>query len=107
MFVLVILFSSRLIAKAISAPFCDKSLYFKTAEIVLPYFIANTNPVFNPSERFFMTPKPAHSFGFDTKALHSGYQPDAATGARAVPIYQSTSFVFENSYHAANLFALQ
>ncbi len=53
------------------------------------------------------TQKNAHSFGFDTKALHSGYQPEATTGARAVPIYQTTSFVFENSDHAANLFALQ
>jgi O-acetylhomoserine (thiol)-lyase len=46
-------------------------------------------------------------FGFNTKALHSGYDPDPTTGARAVPIYQSTSFVFEDSAHAAALFALQ
>ncbi len=39
--------------------------------------------------------------------LHAGYQPDPTTGARAVPIYQSTSFVFEDSAHAAELFALQ
>lgn len=45
--------------------------------------------------------------GFNTRALHAGYDPDPATGARAVPIYQSTSFVFENSEHAAKLFALQ
>jgi O-acetylhomoserine (thiol)-lyase len=45
--------------------------------------------------------------GFNTRALHAGYAPEATTGARAVPIYQSTSFVFENSDHAAALFALQ
>ena len=45
--------------------------------------------------------------GFNTRALHAGYSPDPTTHARAVPIYQSTSFVFENSAHAANLFALQ
>ena len=45
--------------------------------------------------------------GFNTRALHTGYDPDPATGARAVPIYQSTSFAFENSEHAAALFGLQ
>jgi len=46
-------------------------------------------------------------YGFNTRALHAGYQPDPTTHARAVPIYQSTSFVFENSEDAAQLFALQ
>ena len=45
--------------------------------------------------------------GFNTRALHAGYDPDPATHARAVPIYQSTSFTFEDSDHAARLFALQ
>jgi len=45
--------------------------------------------------------------GFDTLALHAGYAPDAATGARAVPIYQTTSYVFKDAAHAARLFALQ
>src|SRR6201997_2016612 len=45
--------------------------------------------------------------GFNTRALHHGYTPDPTTGARAVPIYQSTSFVFKDSDHAAALFALQ
>jgi len=45
--------------------------------------------------------------GFNTRALHHGYQPDPTTGARAVPIYQSTSFVFKDSAHAAALFSLQ
>lgn len=48
-----------------------------------------------------------HDWGFRTRALHAGGQPDAATGARAVPIYQSTSFVFEDTADAADLFALQ
>jgi len=44
---------------------------------------------------------------FDTLALHAGQQPDPATGARAVPIYQTTSFVFEDVDHAASLFNLE
>jgi len=50
---------------------------------------------------------PERIFGFNTRALHAGYQPEATTGARAVPIYQTTSFVFEDTDHAAALFALQ
>ena len=46
-------------------------------------------------------------WGFRTKALHSGTQPDPQTGARALPIYQSSAFVFENTEEAGNLFALQ
>jgi O-acetylhomoserine (thiol)-lyase len=45
--------------------------------------------------------------GFDTLALHAGATPDPATGARAVPIHLSTSFVFESSEHAASLFNLE
>jgi len=45
--------------------------------------------------------------GFATRSLHAGHTPDKASLARAVPIYQSTSFVFEDSAHAAALFALQ
>lgn len=48
-----------------------------------------------------------HRFGFRTRALHAGGTPDAATGARAVPIYQTSSFVFDDAADAANLFALQ
>ncbi|MCP5028582.1 MAG: O-acetylhomoserine aminocarboxypropyltransferase/cysteine synthase [Actinomycetia bacterium] len=48
-----------------------------------------------------------HEWGFQTRALHAGGAPDPATGARAVPIYQSTSFVFEDTADAADLFALQ
>lgn len=45
--------------------------------------------------------------GFATRCLHAGQHPDSETGARAVPIYQSSSFVFEDSAHAAALFALE
>ena len=45
--------------------------------------------------------------GFDTLALHAGAAPDPSTGARAVPIHLSTSFVFESSDHAAALFNLE
>jgi O-acetylhomoserine (thiol)-lyase len=48
-----------------------------------------------------------HSFGFRTRALHAGTPPDPATGARAQPIYLSTSFVFDSTEHAAELFALR
>ena len=48
-----------------------------------------------------------HSWGFATRSLHAGGRPDPTTGARAVPIYQSTSFVFEDTADAADLFALQ
>jgi O-acetylhomoserine (thiol)-lyase len=44
---------------------------------------------------------------FNTLALHAGYNPDPTTGARAVPIYQTTSYQFKNTDHAAALFALQ
>ena len=45
--------------------------------------------------------------GLNTLSLHAGQKPDPATGARAVPIYQTTSYVFKSSEHAANLFALK
>jgi O-acetylhomoserine (thiol)-lyase len=46
-------------------------------------------------------------FGFETRMLHAGHVPDAATGARAVPIYQTTSYVFEDTDFAAQLFELK
>jgi O-acetylhomoserine (thiol)-lyase len=46
-------------------------------------------------------------FGFNTRALHAGQRPDPATGSRAMPIYQTTSYVFEDTDQAAALFALQ
>jgi O-acetylhomoserine (thiol)-lyase len=47
------------------------------------------------------------AWGFRTRSLHAGAPPDPTTGARAVPIYQTTSFVFEDTADAADLFALQ
>ncbi len=46
-------------------------------------------------------------FGFATRQLHAGYSPDPTTGSRAVPLYQTTSYQFKNTEHAANLFALK
>jgi O-acetylhomoserine (thiol)-lyase len=53
-------------------------------------------------------PPPAHAadMGFETRAIHAGAAPDAATGARTTPIYQTTSFVFEDVDQAASLFNL-
>ncbi len=48
-----------------------------------------------------------HSFGFRTRALHAGTPPDPTTGARAMPIYLTSSFVFDSTEHAAELFALR
>jgi O-acetylhomoserine (thiol)-lyase len=47
------------------------------------------------------------SLGFNTRSLHAGHKPDAVTKARAVPIYQTTSFTFDDTEDAASLFALQ
>ncbi len=49
----------------------------------------------------------AHKFGFNTRQLHAGQQADPTTNARAVPIYQTTSYVFKDTDYAARLFALQ
>lgn len=48
-----------------------------------------------------------HRYGFETLAVHAGAAPDPTTGARAVPIYQTTSYVFDDVDHAAALFNLQ
>ena len=50
---------------------------------------------------------PDHHYGIESLCLHAGQQPDPVTGARAVPIYQTTSFVFDSAEHAASLFNLQ
>src|SRR5947199_4119333 len=47
------------------------------------------------------------TLGFNTRSLHAGYDPDPTTHARAVPIYQTTSFTFDDTEHAARLFGLQ
>ena len=48
-----------------------------------------------------------HEWGFRTRALHAGARPDPTTGARAVPIFQTSSYVFKDTADAADLFALQ
>jgi O-acetylhomoserine (thiol)-lyase len=49
----------------------------------------------------------APQYRFETLQLHAGHEPDAASKARAVPIYQTTSFTFDDADHAAALFGLQ
>lgn len=48
-----------------------------------------------------------HEFGFNTRQLHAGQNPDSETKSRAVPIYQTSSYLFENTDHAARLFSLE
>ena len=47
------------------------------------------------------------NFGFATKTIHAGARPEPVTGARNTPIYQTTSYVFDNTEHAKRLFSLQ
>jgi O-acetylhomoserine (thiol)-lyase len=54
-----------------------------------------------------MSDAPTRQFGFETRMLHAGHVPDALTGARAVPIYQTTSYVFDDADTAAQLFELK
>jgi O-acetylhomoserine (thiol)-lyase len=55
-----------------------------------------------------MTNRPGpRKFGFETRMVHAGHVPDATTGARAVPIHMTTSYVFDNADHAAQLFELK
>jgi O-acetylhomoserine (thiol)-lyase len=54
-----------------------------------------------------MSDESNYEYGFDSRAIHAGAAPDPATGARATPIYQTTSFVFDDVDHAASLFNLQ
>ncbi len=49
----------------------------------------------------------SNGWSFETRQIHAGQTPDTATGARALPIYQTTSYVFQSTDHAANLFALK
>ena len=49
----------------------------------------------------------ASKYGIETLAIHAGAAPDPTTGARATPIYQTTSYVFDDVDHAASLFNLQ
>src|SRR5215204_3982678 len=58
----------------------------------------------NPFSSSTCPPKPP---AFETLSLHAGQHPDPVTGARAVPIYQTTSYVFQDTEHAAALFNLE
>ncbi|MFG2244074.1 bifunctional o-acetylhomoserine/o-acetylserine sulfhydrylase [Spirillospora sp. NPDC048823] len=58
------------------------------------------------SEHADPAPSAESGWSFETRQVHSGTEPDPTTGARAVPIYQTTSFVFRDTQHAANLFSL-
>lgn len=49
----------------------------------------------------------SHNYGFATRSIHAGQRPDPETGARAMPIYATTSYVFDDAQHAADLFSLQ
>ena len=60
-----------------------------------------------PSEKSAAPADQSRKFGFETRMLHAGHIPDAAVGARAVPIYQTTSFVFDDTEMAAQLFELR
>ena len=54
-----------------------------------------------------MSSETKRQYGFTTRQLHAGQQPDPTTNSRAVPLYQTTSYVFRSTEHAANLFALK
>lgn len=54
-----------------------------------------------------MTNEKGRAFGFETRMVHAGHIPDALVGARATPIYQTTSYVFDSTHHAAQLFELK
>ncbi|KAJ1678107.1 hypothetical protein EV182_004761 [Spiromyces aspiralis] len=54
-----------------------------------------------------MSESPEHQYRFETLQLHAGQEPDAVTNSRASPIYQTTSYVFNNTEHGADLFALR
>lgn len=56
---------------------------------------------------FFFAMSQDHTYRFETLQVHAGQEPDPVTGSRAVPIYQTTSYVFENAEHGADLFALR
>ena len=64
--------------------------------------VGSTNTTSDSNEEQVMSPE----WGFETRQLHSGQVADPTTGARAVPIYQTTSYVFKDADHAKNLFAL-
>jgi O-acetylhomoserine (thiol)-lyase len=73
------------------------------------FFLSPLEPNHRDRKEYGMpsTPKNFKDFGFTTRQVHAGQQPDPATGACAVPIYQTTSYQFRDTEHAARLFALE
>src|SRR5678816_3997058 len=61
----------------------------------------------NPISREVFMSTTDHQFGFTTRQLHSGYDPEVTTGSRAIPIYQTTAYDLQSTDRAARLFALQ
>ena len=72
------------------------------------YIIRNRAPQAPRPRPMRERPAPSHNqtYGFETRAVHAGAAPDPVTGARSTPIYQTTSYVFEDVDHAASLFNL-
>ncbi len=68
--------------------------------------MAKARPAAEPRDELGREEEP-REFGFATRAIHAGARPDATTGARATPIFQTTSYVFDDVDHAASLFNLQ
>lgn len=66
-----------------------------------------TEPAHTPGAERTNGQSRQRAFGFETRMLHAGHIPDAVTGARAVPIYQTTSYVFDDADYAAQLFELK
>jgi len=67
----------------------------------------SANPNDNAAPAQPVPEKSQQDYGFDTLAIHAGARPDPVTGARSTPIYQTTSYVFDDADHAAELFNLQ
>jgi O-acetylhomoserine (thiol)-lyase len=65
------------------------------------------NPPESPRDKPFDKRYSRPDFGFETRMIHAGAPPEPITGARQVPIYQNTSYVFHDVDHAASLFNLQ
>jgi O-acetylhomoserine (thiol)-lyase len=80
--------------------------YSKTIEITAVEIKADTR-MSTAEKQDSIADKDQQEFGFNTLAVHAGARPDPVTGARSTPIYQSNSFVFDDSDHAAELFNLQ
>src|SRR5581483_10981230 len=96
------------ISVTINIQSCKHRIYFIWMCLeanVIPYMVVKRQSIWR--EEIMPEIDSDHVFGFDTLSVHAGQRPDPTTGARAVPIYQTTSFVFDDTEHAAHLFALQ